>query len=454
MEHWREIQETVQKSIKKSEFITWIAPLDFDKIDLDTLYINAPTRFIADWARRNFLLEILNAAKTFIPNINEIKFSVRIKILSPKTTIDTINQKQNDLLNLETRKETTSFSDPLNLNIKYNSEFTFDSFIKDSSNNLAYDAIEGLTTDTEVKYNPLFIHSPSGFGKTHLLNALSNKLIETNPTKKIIYTSSNKFLYSFIKAVQEHDTYRFKQSFKDADILLIDDIQFIAGKEATAKELFHIIDEYIEAGKQVVITANNSPYLIEGLDHNIKSRIASGLILDISPAPYDLRLKILNSKSEKLGVKFDSGIAEFIASKINSSIRELEGAVKRIAFHSKLKGDLTLHEIRKILSDILAANTKPIEISDIKKIVAEKWNISLAEMDGNTRSQHIIIPRHIAMYIAKNLTTKSLPEIGKSFGGRNHATIINAVKKVKDLILINPNMANLIKETEYKCSNI
>ncbi|MBR1544457.1 MAG: chromosomal replication initiator protein DnaA [Alphaproteobacteria bacterium] len=449
MECWEKIQETVQKSISSSAYSSWIAPLSFDKIDLDTIYLCAPTRFIADWVKRNYFSHLLSAINESYPNIKEIKLSVGTVKFEPKTIIEDVKNSEDTLLNIETK--------PLleNIGTKTSLKFTFDSFVKGDSNALAFESIKCIANQSSVSFNPLVIHSPSGFGKTHLLNALANELSVSKPTLNVIYISADKFMYSFVKALKENDTYRFKQSFKSADILMIDDIQFIAGKESTAKELFHIIDDYITNGKQVIIASNNSPFLIEGLNISLKSRIASGLVVDITPANFDLRKRIVEEKCKALNLTLQAGIGDFIASKISTSIRELEGALNRISAHTILMNEApTLSNIRKILADILAVNTKPLDIQDIKKAVAEKWGVTVSDIDSERKQKDIVIPRQVAMYIAKNLTSKSLPEIGKSFGGRDHATVIYAVKKVKELMVANPRLENLIKETEQICSNL
>ena len=470
MESWKKIQETVQKSITASAYSSWIAPLSFDKIDSDTLYLKAPTRFIADWAKRNFLSTLVSAANTFCANIKDVIINVGVATPVTQKTVTELQSAQQSLFNLETQKSTsfvagnfvsssvatdtaTSFV-PV-FATKVSPKYTFDSFVRDSSNALAYESVHRVLTQDSVSFNPIVIHSPSGFGKTHLLNALANELASVGSDKKVIYISADKFMYSFVKALKENDTYRFKQSFKSADILMIDDIQFIAGKESTARELFHIIEDYITNGKQIIISANNSPLLIDGLSDNLRSRISSGLVVDIAPATYDLRLRIVREKCKALNLNLGVGIGEFIATKISSSIRELEGALNRISAHTILmREEPTLHNVRKILADILAVNTKPISIQDIKKIVAEKWSVSVADIDSEKKQKDIVIPRQVAMYIAKNLTSKSLPEIGKSFGGRDHATVIYAVKKVRELMTVNPRLESLIKETEQVCANL
>ncbi len=449
MESWKLIQETVQKSISTSAYSTWIAPLSFDKIDLDVLYIVSPTRFIADWVKRNFFSEILNAVQSVYPNVNDLVFSVGMKSFQPKVIEQDIKREEDKLHNLE--KVDNVLSDFLGS--KVSQKYTFDNFVKGLSNQLAFASIQRVLNDDMVSFNPLFIHSPSGFGKTHLLHAFVNEMEKINPYKRIIYISADKFMYSFIKALKENDTYRFKQSFKSADILIIDDLHFIVGKESTAKELFHIIEDYMTNGKQVIIASNNSPFMMDGLNDNIKSRISSGLVVDIKPADFSLRSQIVKVKADALNLNLAPGIGDFIASKISSSIREIEGALNRIYAHTILTNELpTLSNIRKILVDILAVNTKPLSIDDIKKVVAEKWGVSVADIDSERKQKEIVIPRQIAMYIAKNLTSKSLPEIGKNFGGRDHATVIYAVKKVKELMLVNPKMEVLINDVEKQCS--
>ncbi len=454
MECFKRLQETVQKSISTSEYTSWIATLSFDKIDLETLYLNAPTRFIADWVKRNYFSHLYSALTEISDTIKEIKINVATATLKPQIIKEELTQAQNTLLTIETSlpPQRNALSP---ISTKLSEKLNFDTFIKDSSNTLAFEAVKRISTQETITFNPLLIHSPSGFGKTHLLNALSNELINTGSRKQVIYISADKFMYSYVKAMQERDTHRLIQSFKSADILIIDDIQFIANKPKMAEELFHIINDYIINNKQVVIASNSSPLLIEGLDKNLKSRIASGVILDILPATFDLRLQIVKEKSKSLDLHLEAGIGEFIASKITTSIRELEGAINRISANTVLMNEIpTLSNIRKILADLLTINSKPLNIQDIKKIVAEKWNVSISDIDGERKQNSIVIPRQVAMYIAKNLTSKSLPEIGRNFGGRNHATVIYAVKKVREMMITNPQLENLINETEQAISSL
>ncbi len=460
MEHWREIQETVQKSIKKSEFITWIAPLYFDKIDLDTLYINAPTQFFAGFVKRNFFSVLLSAAKKFYPNINDIKINIFSKKVSTLATdaIVASDEVYGNSLTITQNGNSESFvfskKNENYIGAKPNNLYNFDNFVTDKSNEFAFTGIKQIVESDKVKYNPVVIHSATGLGKTHLLNAVANDFEINKPNKKVIYISAMNFMYSFIKSLKENDTYRFKESFKDADILIIDDLQFIAGKDASAKELFQIINDYVNSGRQVVVAANNSPLLITGLNEDLKSILASGIMLDISNSTYNLRLKIIDEKCKKFRINLENGIKEYIATKINSSIKELEGALNRISFFSTLHNNevLSFSFVKKLLKDIFAANTKPVSIEEIKKIVAEKYNITVDDINSTRKQKHIAFPRQVAMYIAKTLTTKSLPDIGRIFGGRDHATVIYAVKKVQDLMVTNPKIETIINEIQTSCS--
>ena len=459
MEHWQRIQETVQKSIKKSEFITWIAPLNFDKIDLDTLYINAPTQFFAGFIKRNFFSVLLSATKQFYPNINDIKINIYLKKVTNLTSDAVVVSDEkfgnNLTCNQNGSSDTFSFvkNDENYVGTKPNNLYTFENFITDKSNEFAFAGIKQIIENDEVKYNPVVVHSNKGLGKTHLLNAIANDFEINKPQKRVIYISAMNFMYSFIKSLKENDAYRFKESFKNGDVLIIDDLQFIAGKDASARELFQIMHTYIESGKQVVIACNNSPLLIPGLDENLKSLLSSGIILDIANSTYNLRLKIINEKCRKLKINLESGVSEYIATKISTSIKELEGALNRISFFSTLHNNeiLSFSFVRKLLKDIFAVNTKPVSIDDIKKVVAEKYNITVADINSVKKQKHIAFPRQVAMYIAKTLTTKSLPDIGRVFGGRDHATVIYAVKKVQDLMTTNPKIETIINEIQTSC---
>ncbi|MDR1008853.1 MAG: chromosomal replication initiator protein DnaA [Rickettsiales bacterium] len=436
---WLEIQDTVQKSVPAREYSAWLAPLCFDKIDLGTLYLKSPTRFIADWVRRNYSSLLLSAAADF--GVEKLSVSVG--------TLMAANDSPAEKNEAEAARAAPEIAGPANsgmIGSKVAGRCTLEDFMDSPGNTLASAAIRRMLAEPHPSYNPVLIHSDSGLGKSHLLQAFANAA----EGRRVIYTTADGFINGFVKALQDKEVFRFKEDFKSADVLLVDDVHHFVGKESSARELFHIIDFYVSTGKQVVLSANASPFKIEGLNESLKSRICHGLILDIAPADYDLRLKFINARAAALELKFQDGVAEFLASKISASIRELEGAVNRLSAHSVLLGEMpTMGNIRKTLADILAYNTKPVAIADIKKAVAEAWNITVADIDSTRKQQSIAVPRQVAMYIAKNATSKSLPELGRAFS-RDHATIIYAIKKVQTLIATNPKLAEIIEDIEKR----
>jgi chromosomal replication initiator protein len=429
------VRATVQKSVGQTAFSSWIAPLRFDKIDLGTLYISSPTRFIADWVRRNFSNHIIDAAREF--GVNEISIAVHVESAPAK------------IVSAEIERASASSAPAAEAGTRLGAQYSFSNFIEAPSNRLALASIQRALTG--ASFNPLFIHSASGMGKTHLLQAYANEMGER---ARLIYASADQFLYSYVKACKEHDNVRFRESYLGADALLIDDIQFIVGKEATARELLSVIESYISSGRQVIIASSQSPYQMDGLDAGIKSRIASGLVVDIQNAEYDLRLEIVRRAADGFGMLMPAGVAEFVAGKVASSIRELKGAVNRLSAHSVLMNEvLSVASARRILSDVLASESKPIEVANIKKIVAEKWGVSVADMDSEKKSRQFVVPRQVAMFIAKNLTQKSLPVLGKMFGGRDHATVIHACKKVRDMMIADARLSQLVEDVERECAS-
>ena len=436
---WNEVRATVQTRVDPAAFSSWIEPLLFDKIDLGTLYISSPTRFIADWVRRNFSSVILESARGFGVRevvINAVSAKVPLKVAA-----------------LEMARASEPLEPAVTLawaGSRANPQYTFENFIESASNRLAL-ASARRALDS-VSFNPLFIHSASGMGKTHLLQAFAGAI---DSSRRVIYASADQFLYSYVKACKEHDNVRFRESYMTADVLIIDDLHFIIGKEGTARELFSIIESYISAGKQVVLAGCKSPYQMDGLDAGICSRIASGLVVDIQPAEFELRLAVAAASAKALDLMIPSGVLEFVAEKITSSVREVKGAVNRLSAHSVLMGEvLSVASCRKILADVLAVETKPVDIADIKRIVAEKWGVSVADIDSEKKSRQFVIPRQVAMFIAKNLTQKSLPVIGKIFGGRDHATVIYACKKVRELMTADARLEQLVRDAERVCNSL
>jgi len=434
----RLIQETVQKSVDAGTFAAWLAPLGFDKIDLGTLYITSPSRFSADWVKRNFSTLILASASQF--GVERLSISVgNIRAAND----DNIVAKQAATYAPARPANAATF-----IGSKVLNKFTFENFIDSTSNGLAFAAVKRMAAEANVAYNPLLIHSKSGMGKTHMLQAFANLCAATG--RRAIYTTADNFANSFVKSLQEKDVLRFKEDYKSADVLLVDDVHHFVGKESTARELFHIVDYYISAGKQVILSASDSPFRLDGLNDSLKSRISHGLVLDISAPDFDLRLKFVKVRAAAAGLDMSDEAASFLAQKITASLGELDGAVSRLAAHSVLLSETpTITSIKKSLGDILAFNTRMISILEIKRAVAERFGVSVADIDSDRRQATISTPRQVAMYLAKHLTPKSLPAIGKAFG-RDHATVIHAIKKIRDKMSLDAAFAEVVGDLESK----
>ena len=286
-----------------------------------------------------------------------------------------------------------------------------------------------------VPFNPLFLYGGVGLGKTHLMHAIAWHIRTQAPGCKVIYLSAEKFMYQFIRALRFRSTMDFKDQFRSVDLLMIDDVQFISGKDSTQEEFFHTFNALVDQNRQIVISADKSPSDLAGLEERMRSRLGWGLVADIHPTTYELRLGILQSKAEQSALRLPQKILEFLAHKIVSNVRELEGALNRIIAQMQLVGrEITLEGAQDLLHDLLRANERRVTIDEIQRRVAEHFNIKLAEMTSSRRARVVARPRQVAMYLAKQLTSRSLPEIGRKFGGRDHTTVIHAVKKIEELI--------------------
>jgi chromosomal replication initiator protein len=285
-----------------------------------------------------------------------------------------------------------------------------------------------------VPFNPLFLYGGVGLGKTHLMHAIAHHIKKKQPHKRVIYLSAEKFMYQFIRALRNKNTMAFKELFRSVDVLMVDDVQFIIGKESTQEEFFHTFNALFDQNKQVVLSADKSPSDLQGLEERMRTRFGWGLVADIHPTTYELRLGILQAKAEQAPIQIPSKVLEFLAHRISSNVRELEGALTRIIAHATLVGrPVSVDSAQELLKDLLRANDRSVTIEEIQRRVAEHYNIKLADMSSPRRARQVSRPRQIAMYLAKQLTTKSLPDIGRSFGGRDHTTVMHAVKKVEEL---------------------
>jgi chromosomal replication initiator protein len=328
-----------------------------------------------------------------------------------------------------------------------NPQFTFENFVVGKPNELAQAAARRVAEGRDVTFNPLFLYGGVGLGKTHLMHAIAWELQANFPEADILYLSAEQFMYRFVRALREQDTIGFKQMFRSVDVLMVDDVQFIAGKSSTQEEFFHTFNALVEMGKQIVISGDRAPVDMEELDNRIASRLQCGLVVDIHPTDYELRLGVLQHKAERMRernprVVIADGVLEFIARKISSNIRVLEGALTRLfALSDLVQKDITMELAQDCLADILKHTDKKVTMDEIIKKTCEYYNIRMSDLMSANRSRAIARPRQVAMFLCKKLTTRSLPEIGRKFGGRDHTTILYGVRKIEELIQVDSQIA-------------
>ena len=440
---WEETKSLISKNIKEIFWKAWIKPLRFEKFEKGILYLSTDSKIITNRAETQYYETIFFQASIFFRPLKKIQF--QIVPFEKKGNVYSKIRVQKINVNKQITHNDLSFIDSVSM--KTNSKFTFDNFVVGDSNRMPYAASKRICEKHSLAYNPLFIHGDVGMGKTHLLNAMVIDLKENFPNLKIVMMSAERFMYQFIKSIRLKDTIKFKDQFRSIDVLMIDDIQFIGGKESTQEEFFYTFNDLISQGKQIIISSNKSPVDLTSLDERLKSRLSGGLVVDFLPTNYKLRLEILQKKIEVLNINIPLDVLQFIASKIVNNIRELEGALNRIWANYELTGKkINIENSANLLSDLISAREKTISIDIIQKKVSSYYNLSLSDMCSSRRSINIARPRQIAMFLCKGLTSYSYPEIGKAFGGKDHTTIIHAVKKIDSMIQIDQKLKKQIFE--------
>ena len=432
--NWLNLKKDLKKIVGDTAYNNWLKQLTFLSVKDQTISFSVPTKFLRDWVVNNYADKIKNQCKNYIKNIEAIKFVVkpaggRVVPGTARIIKNTDNQWKNSL---DIRSNQSS--SPNDFGAPLDPRFTFDNFVVGKPNELAFAASQRVAESENVTFNPLFLYGGVGLGKTHLMHAIGWKIKEKSPDRKVIYLSAEKFMYQFVRALRYKDTSAFKEQFRSIDILMIDDVQFISGKDNTQEEFFHTFNALIEQNRQIVISADKSPSDLDGVQERLKSRLGCGLVADIHPTTYELRLGILIEKAQKRGVEIPSKVLEFLSHRIVSNVREMEGALNRLVAHATLVGtSITVETAQVVLQDLLKSNNRKITIEEIQKKVAEHFNIRLTDMHSPRRSRSVARPRQIAMYLAKSITSRSLPEIGRKFGGRDHTTVMHAVKKIEEL---------------------
>jgi len=423
--NWNEILEKLKKTFGNDVFESWIKNIDLKKEFNHYIILSAPTRFVRDWIVSRYADKILDIIKTFKKSIQRIEFLIEE------------TQDKSDKSTFSKKNQVTSIEDSiLNYN-RYNSNNRFDNFMVGESNELAFTATRKICVQS-AHYNPLFIYSAVGMGKTHLLNAIG---LEVGNSKKVMFISAERFMYHFVKSIKNNEMVKFKDFFRRANIFIIDDIQFANGKEAMQEEFFHTFNALIEKGAQIVISSDRPPSDLDRMQEKMRSRMSGGLVIDIQPPDLDLRIKILKNKFEEIKKNFKENynlsdeVFQFLATEITSNIREMIGALNRILVFSKINTKSpNIYECKRILKDFINSNIKSVNVESIQNLVAAHFNLNIHELLSPRRTRILARPRQIAMYLAKQHTTNSLPDIGRKFSNRDHTTVIHAVKKIDELI--------------------
>jgi chromosomal replication initiator protein len=427
---WDNVQNDLRTEFGEAIFRSWLKSLTLQAYYHGTLEISVPTRFMKDWIASHYVARMLEMCTTKNADIRRIE----IVVVASAQTEAFIPSFQSEKSNANTKSATPIALDP-EMSSPLDPRLTFDTFVVGKPNALAHAAALRVADSEAIPFNPLFLYGGIGVGKTHLMHAIAHRVRAQNPNKTVLYLSAEKFMYQFVKAVRAQDTMAFKEQLRSVDILIMDDIQFFSGKESTQEEFFHTFNALIDQNKQIIISADKAPSDLQGLDERLRSRLSWGLVADITPSTYDLRLGILDAKRKLLSATVPDTVLEFLASKITSNIRELEGALNRIVAHSDVTHQpITFESTQDVLSDLLRSNDRRITIDEIQRKVAEYYHLKLTDMASPRRAREVARPRQVAMYLSKQLTPRSLPEIGRKFGGRDHTTVMHAVKKIEELV--------------------
>lgn len=434
-EIWGQACIKLERSVGSNNFNHWIKPLRLTGVENGIARFDSPTRFISDWVGRHFADDIIGELSRSGQQVERLRFDVTSR--SPDAADN--GKKGQSRPGKAAAPLSDAIQDRPDLGAPLDPRYTFGNFVVGKPNELAHAAARRVSEGGPVGFNPLFLYGGVGLGKTHLMHAIAHAYQQRDPSARVLYLSAEQFMYRFVQALRESTIMDFKGMFRNVNMLMVDDVQFIAGKESTQEEFFHTFNALVDQGKQIVISADRTPAEIKGLEERIKSRLSCGLIVDLHPTTYELRLGILQSKTEvfrqqQADLQIGNGVLEFLASRITTNVRVLEGALQRLFAHaSLLQREITLEVAQECLTDILRTNDRKISIDDIQRKVAEHYNIRLADMIGPKRARNVARPRQIAMYLSKQLTNRSLPEIGRRFGGRDHTTIMHGVRKVEEL---------------------
>ena len=430
---WDQCLNELKTDLSESQFNTWIRPLIYSRDEhSDTITLFAPNKFVVDWVEKNYLSKIKSIAQEAGGQTTSVSVLVGDDLPEQSETTSNVQEKS---------KITGS---------RLNKLYTFENFVGGKSNQIARAAALQIAENPGQSYNPFFIYGGVGLGKTHLMQSVGNEILEQQKHKKVAYVHSERFVGEMVSAIQHNSLNNFKNDYRSLDVLLIDDIQFLAGKEKSQEEFFHTFNVLIESGSQIIITSDKFPKEIKGLEERLRSRFGWGLTVSIDPPEMETSVAILLVKSQLEGFNLPEDVAFYICENIRSNVRELEGALRKIIATSRFTGvEPSIEMARECLKDLLSLQSRTLTTASIQKVVAEYYNIRVSDLHSKKRSRSITRPRQLAMAVTKELTTYSLPEIGDSFGGRDHTTVIHACKKIAELkekdITINEDFKNVIR---------
>jgi chromosomal replication initiator protein len=426
---WTRVRGNLRLSAGQRLFDQWLKPIVLiPGEDAETVRLGLPSAFMTNWVKNHYADRLMMEFRAQLPGVR----TVSIETVDARATRE-----------LATAAPAVAAAEPVTPSAQagagerpnLDSRFTFDRFVVDTSNRLAFNAARALAEPGTPRFSPLYLHSNTGQGKTHLMHAIGHAFMEACPDATAIYMPAERFMFEFVRAVREKDTYAFKARLRGVDLLMIDDLQFIAGKESTQEEFFHTVDEFMREGKRLVIAADRSPLALEGIEARLASRLGSGLAADIKPAELGLRRAILDRKLEDMpGASVPSDVLDLLATRISSSVRELEGALNRLVAYAQLNSEVvTIAFAESVLGEALRGSQRRVTIDEIQKAVSSHFDVKQLDLVSQRRAVAIARPRQIAMYLAKRLTTRSLPEIGRKFGNRDHSTVIHAVRRIEEL---------------------
>jgi len=421
---WAAIRAGLRADVGARTFDHWLKPVDLaGYCDTDhAVRLSLPSDFMASWVSSHYTDRLTLAWRAMLPHVRSVR-------------IETSSGKAVEHFTADAPAAEPATAEQLSpLSSQFDRRLTFSTFVTGHANLVAYNAAQALASGEKGSFSPLYIHSQTGLGKTHLLHAIGHEVLRANPNARILYMSAERFMFDFVSAMRARDTFSFKARLRSADVLMIDDVQFIAGKESTQEEFLHTVDELMTGGRRLVISADRAPHALDGVEGRILSRLTQGLVADIGPADFTLRRSILEAKVAALGVSLPAEVIDLLASRIASNIRELEGGLNRLIAYSQLqsrKVDEAFAE--EVLAEMFRASRRRITIDEIQRRVSEHYRIRQAEMVSARRAREVARPRQVAMYLAKQLTPRSLPEIGRKFGGRDHTTVIHAIRQIERL---------------------